>query len=415
LEGQESDLVRTGIMQAALNFLDYSTLDSKEFYTNELQLLFPKWKVNEKAIRELPHYPDVLMFQELLERFTNEWGELQKVQFFPILLWWKITNIIPLRPSEFCDIQRNPLSTHKKKYYLTVPRKKQKGSNKTVEIVDTLEINESLYELISEYIDLTDEYGESETLISYTSLVQTRNIMDHTNANMRYFHYQNLFDLLNKFYSEVIERKYGLQLDRIRLNDPRHFAFSNMMLQGFNALTIARMGGHRLIDSQYHYQQHMPYFVQSKVFYLSQQFKLQALDLTKGKASAMDLEQARINSLQPRSNFDFMEEVEIGNCTDKAKNCESDLCQFCSKWWIPNEEFHQHIEELRNIAETKLKKITDRINLMERIRRDMEINIKSKTHNPYDQEALSRESKLLNGDIQDLALLHSKMPNETFQ
>ncbi|MEM5627556.1 hypothetical protein AAHB47_30555 [Bacillus wiedmannii] len=46
-----------------------------------------------------------------------------------------------------------------------------------------------------------------------------------------------------------------------------------MMFQGFNMLTIARIGGHSSLDAQMHYFNHLEYFSQSSIQYLSDQYR----------------------------------------------------------------------------------------------------------------------------------------------
>jgi glucose-6-phosphate 1-dehydrogenase len=49
-------------------------------------------------------------------------------------------------------------------------------------------------------------------------------------------------------------------IDRLTTGDARHYAFCNMMLQGFNMLSIARIGGHKTLRMQMHYHAHLEHF-----------------------------------------------------------------------------------------------------------------------------------------------------------
>lgn len=397
-----SDLQKSHIVRTALNFLDYCSLPNREEYISELQLIQKKYR-RKGDVRDLPKYPDVLDFALILEHFSKVWNYEEKILYYPILLWWKITNIIPMRPSEFCDLKRNCITANKGRYFITVPREKQKGSAKHVEVTDTLEINKSIYNLITEYIKLTDKYGETQTLISYPAHL-SKSEKKNKNTVFEFFNYDNLYRLLEKFYEEIVEKRYGrYDLERISLNDTRHFAFCSMMLQGFNALTIARMGGHQKIESQYHYQQHIDYFVQSQVYHLTKIHRGRLLQEISEEASTIELENARIEALRKKEEFDYLEEVEIGYCRDPKMNCEADLCQFCSKWWISMEDLHKYEAELRNLSELKAQRIQERLLLMERLRKDMLYDIESGTYNPEEQELLYRESKLCLGEMEDKA------------
>ncbi|APB70038.2 hypothetical protein PPYC1_06555 [Paenibacillus polymyxa] len=407
LENDLTENMRNITTRTLINFLDFSALEHKELYLNHLNDIYRKSTVN-KNTRGLPVFQDVLIFGSILERFMNEWNEHEQLLYYPIMLWWKITNVIPLRPMEFCAINRNCLSQESESFYITVPRKKQKATMKLVEIVDKLEITHEIYSMVQDYINLTNSFGESETLISYAAYSESINdIQKNLNFNTRRFHYGNLDRLLLSFYKRIVREKYGYEdLEQVRPGDTRHFAFCSMMLQGFNALTIARIGGHRSIESQYHYQQHMQYFADSKVYYLSRLFryeKIKGLNVI----SNIELEHVRLNFLKDRTRFDHLKEMDIGYCTDPNMNCESDLCQFCTKWWISREDFKIHEADIRAQTAIKEKNITDRIAFMKKLRNEMEYDLIDNTYSPSDQDTIAREAKLLQGDIIDLAKFRS--------
>ncbi|MGR5979261.1 hypothetical protein ACT7DJ_17430 [Bacillus cereus] len=46
-------------------------------------------------------------------------------------------------------------------------------------------------------------------------------------------------------------------------------AFCNMMLQGFNMLSIARIGGHKTLRQQLHYHAHLDHLAESAVHILA--------------------------------------------------------------------------------------------------------------------------------------------------
>src|SRR5699024_12197324 len=81
-----------------------------------------------------------------------------------------LTSIIPIRSTEFCLIKRDSTSKENNKFFVTITSIK-KPLNDSVNYYNKIEINESMYHLLINYIELTEEYGESETLISYRSLI----------------------------------------------------------------------------------------------------------------------------------------------------------------------------------------------------------------------------------------------------
>jgi hypothetical protein len=300
-----------------------------------------------------------------------------------------------MRIGEFCAIKRECLKIENGRKYLVVPRNKQKATRKTqVEVIDELEINDDIYELIQEYIELTNPAGATKSLISYPAYKQFIGDDSHNKATQQ-FTQGNFRRLLDKFYDKIIEQKYQVsEIEKLKPNDTRHFAFCSMMLQGFDALTIARIGGHRSIESQYHYQQHLSYFAQSHVYHLARINKFRNSSNFRSEGSTLFLEQAKINALRPMGSFEHLERMDVGYCTDTKMDCESDYCQLCSKWYIPFEELKREQRTLLDFSESRSVRIEERLKTMDFLRQQIDIG-----HN----EELQRESKLLRGDIEDLA------------
>ncbi|MEG2867899.1 MAG: tyrosine-type recombinase/integrase, partial [Terrisporobacter sp.] len=284
--------------------------------------------------RTLPNYDSVLKFEYILnDYFENVSYELRK-RFFPLFLWWKVTTIIPLRPEEFLDIKSSCLSMYNERYFITIPRKKKKGKMAKIPITDTLQINKDTYDLINEYLDMQTEEEKGEYLFSYLAYhsflpeshkkqaVSRRNRIDKMDN-------EQLRELIDDFYLEVIEESYKyVGLERLKLGDTRHFAFCNMRLQGFNALSIARIGGHDNLSSQVHYHSHSDYFAQAKVKVLSDIIQRnRKKDL--GECDFLDSTQVILRS-KILKNFDGMKEVEEGYyCKDKEfpNNCIKECIQ----------------------------------------------------------------------------------------
>jgi len=408
LESIDSKIMQHLCLYASLNFLDYCDLDNREEVINELIQLKGKYK-QEQFVRVLPHYRDVLLFDACINYLIKTWNYDIKLSYFPVVLWWKFTTAIPIRPCEFCDIVRDCLPINKSgRYFITIPRKKQKKTLTKLEVYDTLEITKELYDLITEYIKLSEPYGKTDTLLSYplykafNSIGKPRN-KSH-NRSHEFFNGSNLRQLINEFYDNEIEPKLmrGEKLERVKLGDTRHFAFCNMMLMGLNALTIARLGGHRNIETQYRYQQHLDYFAQSKVYALTRFSELTSFFNT--QASTIEIQDALNRSLLPMEYFEYLEKRDIGYCTDKEMKCESDDCgPFCSKWYCPKEELNRHAKRLLDLSSIKELAIKNRLKTMEELRKQMGFDIRKLTYSSQTQEALSREAQRLNGDTQDLA------------
>jgi len=429
-----------------INFLDYLS-SSRSFASNiELFLINLRTLSNKfnyyGAPRDLPPYRDVVRFGFILSSFSKGWDPINEIKYLPILIWWKLTSVIPLRISELCSIKRDCLSVKGNNYFLKLPRQKQKASKKSLEVTDMIPISEEIYSLLKRYIFLSDSYGETNTLLSpavYRNVTYFPHQVKVKSSNPKYYLHFMFSKLLNMFYSEVIVELYGLepikkykyniqqtnirkmrneeefnefisekQIVQIQPNDTRHFAICNMMIQGFDPLTIARMAGHKHLESQYHYQKHIEYFVDSKAYEAILVNRLNSYD-SESFPSTLTLKSLTTKSLAPKEMFEFLDEVDFGYCTDELKRCESRICILCSKNWIPREEIENNLREIIDMKQELKKKITIRSETLSRIYTEIIVEHKTSRINPMDQEDLSRAAKLTNGEIHDYAMFISKI------
>lgn len=129
-------------------FLKYFNQGKYSDYILKLEEIRHKIKI-EYNNRKIPSSCDVMKFKMYIEdwfiKISNDKNKAsidELIRFYPVYLWWIITSIIPMRPSEFCLIKRNCISTHNNKYYITFPRIKlhRKGENRINMKYDTLPI-----------------------------------------------------------------------------------------------------------------------------------------------------------------------------------------------------------------------------------------------------------------------------------
>lgn len=265
--------------------------------------------------REIADAYSVLLFEEIITNWWNEdANEFEKGYFYPIYLWWKITTIIPLRPTEFTLIPLKCINVEDDKYYLTVRRTVLKGGTK--EYIGkqvhysiegdykkyTYEIPMETYTLIKNYIEMTkkvvedDSYRESKDVLFNGSISKyyERNVnisskkRKNTSKSMRQvnsdneFLYQDLESMIRNFFLEILNNRLGfdiqeekLNLDyilseeplltgkisRIKLGDTRHIAIVNMILGDFNPVLIKNFVDHSDINKTYHYAKNTKEFI----------------------------------------------------------------------------------------------------------------------------------------------------------
>ena len=325
------------MIKVTLNFLTFSELESFEIYHKPLMSI-RKGIPNEAFARQLPSGKDVLKLDYCINQYFK-FGirNPSNLLFAPILLWWKITNIIPMRISEFCLIERSCITEKNGNYYIDLPRKKQPASKRKVQVIDTLEITKDIFDLIEKYIELTNQYGKSETMVSYRAYFALKETISKPilSQKINYFVRYNFQHLLTRFYKEVVYGEFEKTVIReVRPNDTRHFAFCSLLMQGISPIEIARLGGHSTIEAQYHYSNHTEYFIDVEVKKLIDGVVRQDGEL-KGAFEGHEItfEDIERNSFKFPSNNTRLP-MEIGYCTDELQRCESEECMLCRHWWI---------------------------------------------------------------------------------
>ncbi|MDA1570027.1 site-specific integrase, partial [Bacillus cereus] len=256
---------------------------------------------------------------------------------YPLVIWWRLTTIIPMRASEFCLIERNCLVADEDKYYVKLPRIKQNANR--VQVMDKVAIDEEMYQLINRYIELTNQFGKTDTLISYRSIMDVKNNTSNRGyfqKNVNQFNRKNLDGMIARFY-RTIEQVYDFKVEpehQLRPNDTRHLAFMSLMMQGYSPVEIARLGGHKTIQTQLHYSNHKEYWVDCEVFKLMKKVKNTSLS-TESVGTIPD--EVKLKAYGDEGTY--KQKMKIGFCKDEEQKCESKRCYFCSHWGIELKEY----------------------------------------------------------------------------
>ncbi|MBD7938530.1 site-specific integrase [Cytobacillus sp. Sa5YUA1] len=340
-----------------LEFLDFcQDLIVPEEY---LELILRYYQThNSPAIRKLPSSHDVLKFSLIVEvYFSSEHTDKEYLDYYPIYLWWNLTNIIPIRISEFCNLQFDCLTLNKEGYFLALPRSKYLRNRKIN--YDKVLISNKIAKSIKLYQQKIYSIKPTKTLLQTYSTTQ--------NVKPEVFNYSNFKNLLNKFYNEIVCEKYGFKLlensselytqspynifRKIRPNDTRHFAFLNLMLQGYHPSEIARLGGHNSIYSQMAYHNHLEYWIDSDLIKLLTNQKRHIGDLSNEFFKEIIFKNAM------NTTMDVSEVVkiplEIGYCIDPLQDCPVDEHYLCKHWRITLDDYQNHYDKLQNIIDNQ--------------------------------------------------------------
>ncbi|MDQ0228866.1 hypothetical protein [Metabacillus malikii] len=390
----------------ALNFLDYyQDLDSNNVYSNLLLELKEEMGL-QFNVRTLPNPKDVFLFNQKLDEYFGALSpnSPEYLYFFPIYLWWNLSNKIPLRPFELCGIKRDGLKEKNNQFHIKLPRSNKKGSKKRnvnrIQLIDTVKISNDLGKAIQAYIDNTKKYGESETLLSSKANKQTYEaVFNRTNAKVKLndskYSLVNLYQDIDRFYELVIEKKFGLTVRpretfdestqilndhydftyKIRPGDTRHFAFINLMKLGYNPVEIARLGGHLKLNSQYHYHSHEQFLIDIEILQLMNKFSYK-----KSFSTFKDEDETKNHNMRNAFTEHFgleqlikdkfvratsssgqtkNKKLDLGFCKDPLQRCKVNDCPLCDDWGISINEYREKREVIIKKVENAYNHIKD--------------------------------------------------------
>lgn len=429
---------RQTLKKALLEFMKFYPIND---YSTYVSFLSSKTNQNSRFdIRMLPNYSSILLFDYLLNAFIRSCSRNEKEKYFPIILWWRITKVIPMRPIEFTLLKKECAEFDSDgKYYLNIDRQKRVISRSKVNhipVLNKIQIDIETYNLIQEYKELISGKEDEIYLLSYYSYFdyidkRLKIQASKTKKNNGYLSEDQLYNLMDKFYEDIITKKYGYKVLRkeeikenyfektintnsdeiimLDLGDTRHLAFCSMMLQGFNPLTIAQIGGHFKLESQMHYQTHLETFVGCSTLILAKQIRKQRLD---GNINLYDVYNQRerlISLLKNEERTPEYLQTENGYCWSKnfPFECKNTYCIFCENFELDMQNKDNIKEYLGKLSRLNDNEIKNKIEFLKDIAFD---SIQEKVNMLIDsikQQELETTSKQINNLVSQKALISS--------
>lgn len=338
------------------NYIDF--LLENQFYDMNYEILLKAKNrldsmnqlVNRQVInRDLPSNTDIAQFQYYLNYFEiNEEDIDLKNLFYPLIIWWRLSIMIPMRPSEITyNLKKDCIYKLNNACYIRINRIKGNLINRyQIPIIKKICISDELYNLILNYQELVEFDTKSKSLFSMHFLrncfqnVKTKYdfFRSRPHTFLRYYdeysHFESgdLNQLIDLFYDYYIDNqinsyKYS---DRLRAGDTRHIAFSSLLLQNLNPIDIAMIGGHTSLASLSSYVYHVDLYIDSEIYRYYNKIDLHPNDFNKSlKNTVMNMPNTPPHNIEDA----IPDEYNIGFCMDNSFQCEDDLCFFCSRWW----------------------------------------------------------------------------------
>lgn len=370
-----SDRKKEDIQGFILKFMSFYSKDEFKEYKTYLEGA----TIKVRNVRKLPEYEEILEFDYIINDFYSNISKDNPLylKFYPFLIWWRLTTIIPLRPDEFVDLKYDCIKSDSRgNLIISVPRKKKNFNKQRIPVINELKISKEMYNIINEYKDLQLEDEKSEYLFSYKTYLRSlyltsnkKNSSECRRNRVDKIGRSQIETLQDHFYAHVVKGIYKSDISVIALGDTRHFAFCNMMMQGLNPLSIARIGGHDNINSQDTYVSHLDTYAKSKVRVMSKIIKHNRIkDLGYHFSTSETYDNLIIRSKLSGDTSGYIS-IQDGYCTDKffPDNCIED-CDYCNKYIVDiskpeclerlkskqdnlNKEISIQIETMRNISD----------------------------------------------------------------
>lgn len=256
---------------------------------NELDAADERFRSTSSGVqRKLATFDSYFKFNDIIESFWSESNdESEKLFFFPVYLWWKLSAIIPMRPREFVLTPRNCLNKSNGSWHLTIQKNRIKGRDKTIsyKIEDDYkryiyQIPDDLAELIQWYIKATDGYAENDLktlFIADTHYAKWDRCKPYVS---RYFTYINLSTCLRYFFEQIVVERYGYRLvferessylktneiNFIYLGDTRHLSLINMIAEGATPMVAMMLAGQDDVEVSSHYYTNITNLIECKTY-----------------------------------------------------------------------------------------------------------------------------------------------------
>lgn len=222
--------------------------------------------------RILADFSVYFQFHEHLETYWSNATEENRLFYFPIYLWWKLTAVLPLRPTEYLLIPRDCLRQSGTDNIITVRRTKLKGSSKEKSYridADYSRMEYAIPAFLAGQIRWYQHKTENMPPSPWGSLFRKGACCIPIKSNVftcpeRPYSYGILTRTLALFLQEL--EAVGMEVRKIRLGDTRHIAMMNLIISGGSPTICKELAGHADIDISSHYYSNMSGLVECATY-----------------------------------------------------------------------------------------------------------------------------------------------------
>lgn len=293
--------------------------------------------------RVLSNFNVYLRFNDIILDFWSKANRTDKLYYFPLYFWWRLTSILPLRVTEFLLIQRDCIEKNSNnEHIITIRRTKLKGGMERVTYTIDGDYEKKKYFISKDladdviwYIKETEAF-EKPSIGTLLILKPKQNLNPHSNG-LNHYSYNDLKHCLYIFYKNVV-MKYDSELDRVNLGDTRHIAMVNLIISGGSPTICKELAGHRDIETSSNYYSNISNLVECMTLNTYRKFK---------GSDASFSGVPRYNGVLPLKKHRVVNgwcdamEVEKGNVSECVKNIDRNghigVCENCVHYWSDQE------------------------------------------------------------------------------
>ena len=225
--------------------------------------------------RLLSDFTTYLRFHDSLREAWASANEEDRLFLFPLWLWWNLTTILPLRPTEFVLTPYDCLVTEGLQEKIRVRRTHLKGGMKKISYsiegdfdICTYPVPSGIASDIRWYRESLSRHGYSpgKYLFSIDYYYDYLKVPALMRQNSTYL-YQHLKNSLGHYYRRF--SSCGPEpADRLCLGDTRHLAMISLIISGGSPVICRELAGHESIEISSHYYSNMASLVECATYEL---------------------------------------------------------------------------------------------------------------------------------------------------
>ena len=304
---------------------------------------------DQSAQRALADFDTYLRFDEIISGYWESASDERRLVYFPLYFWWKLTAILPLRPTEFLLTPRDCLCGRA----LTIRRTRLKGGGGHVNYsidgdyeLHEYEISGHLANELRAYIESTNSLKANEV---DTLLVPVTSFSGRENAgSSRYYTYARLRNCLRDFYDEIVAPS-GADIGNITLGDTRHLAMVNLIISGGSPTVCRELARHADISVSSHYYTNISNLVEGATHKHIRKSKGGAADLVGKQRYPLAIPGATHRVQGGRCDAMGVNNGDISECLKViSSNGHIGECPYCVHYWPdePGLVLHLYDKEL---------------------------------------------------------------------